>query len=83
MSRQRTVTQIDAKARHLLAGFVGRGLLLRRGEGRGAYYVAAQEKRAVARSNGRRPVSAAESPDSGPSKARGGGWKKAGGEKRP
>ena len=31
MSRQRTVTQIDAKARHLRAGFVARGLLLRRG----------------------------------------------------
>jgi len=52
MSRQRTVTQIDAKARHLLAGFVARGFLLRRGEGRGTYYMAAQEKRAVARSNG-------------------------------
>jgi hypothetical protein len=34
MSRQRTVTQIDAKARRLLAGFEARGLLLRRGEGR-------------------------------------------------
>lgn len=57
--------------------------LVRRGEGRGAYYVAAQEKRAVARSNGRPPVSAAEPPDSVPSKARGGGRKKPGGERRP
>lgn len=31
-SRQRTVTQIDAKARRLLAGLVARGLLVRRGE---------------------------------------------------
>lgn len=63
MSRQRTVTQIDAKARRLPAGFVARGLLLRRGEGRGAYYVAAQEKQAVARSNGRPPVSRPLPPD--------------------
>jgi len=32
MSRQRTVTQIDPKVRHLLAGLVARGLLLGRGE---------------------------------------------------
>ena len=83
MSRQRTVTQIGAEAKSLLAGFVARGLLLRRGEGRGAYYVAAQEKRAVARSNGRPPVSAAGPPDSRPGKARPLGRKKAGGEKRP
>jgi hypothetical protein len=65
MSRQRTVTQIDAKPRRLLAGFVARALLLHRGEGRGAYYVAAQQKQAVARSNGRPPVSRPLAPDSG------------------
>jgi hypothetical protein len=36
MSRQRTVTQIDAKPKRLLAGIVAHSLLLRQGEGRGA-----------------------------------------------
>ena len=63
------------QAKRLLAGMVTRGLLQRRGEGRGAYYEGAQKKRAVARSNGRPPVSAAASPDSGPSKTRGRGRK--------
>ena len=72
------------QAKRLLAGMVARGLLKRRGEGRGAYYQGAHKKRAVARSNGRPPVSAAEPPDSGPSKARGGGGKKPGkGRKGP
>lgn len=65
MIRQRTVTQIDAKPRRLLAGDVARDLLLRRGEGRGAYYLAARHKRAVARSNGRPPVSRPLALDSG------------------
>lgn len=78
MSRQRTVTQIDAKARHLLAGMVARGLVQRRGEGRSAYCEAAQETPAVARSNRRPPVSAAEPPDSGSGRARGEGRKKPG-----
>jgi len=65
MSRQRTITQIDAKAKRLLAGMVTRGLLQRRAKGRGAYYEGAQKKRAVAGSNGRPPVSGPLPPDSG------------------
>jgi len=66
MSGQRTVTQVDAKPRRLLAGLVARAaLLLRGGEGLGAYYMVAQQKRAVAHSNGRPPVSRPLAPDSG------------------
>ena len=56
MSRQRTVTQIDAQARRLLAGLVARGIVLRRGEGRGVHYE-------PARSGNRTPVSGSKPPD--------------------
>ena len=65
MSRESTDAQIDAKVKRLLGGMVTRGLLQRRGESRGAYYEAAQKKRAIARSNGRPPVSGPLAPDSG------------------
>ena len=57
MSRQRTVTQIDAKARRLLAGLVTSVIVLRRGEGRGVNYE-------PARSGKRTPVLGSQPPDS-------------------
>jgi hypothetical protein len=56
MSRQRTVTQIDAKARRLLAGLVASVIVLRRGEGRGVNYE-------PARSGKRTPVLGSQPPD--------------------
>ena len=50
------------QAKRVLAAMVARGFLVRRGEGRGAYYESARKKRAVARSIGRPPVSARKSP---------------------
>jgi hypothetical protein len=62
MSRQRTVTQIDAKAKRLLPGS-SRGLLVRRGEeGRGVHDELARKERAVARSGRRTPVSESTAP---------------------
>jgi hypothetical protein len=61
MSRQRPVTQSDAEGNRLL---VARGLLLRRGEGRGAYYEPARKERAVARFGKRTPVSMSKPADS-------------------
>ncbi len=58
------------QAKRLLAGLVERGLLERRGEGRGAHYETARKKRAVARSIGRAPISGAKPPNPG-RKARG------------
>jgi hypothetical protein len=53
------------QAKRLLAGLVARGLLERRGEGRGAYYESARKKRADARSFGRpTPDTAGKAPDS-------------------
>jgi hypothetical protein len=63
MSRQRTVTQIDAKATRLLSGS-SRGLLVRWGEGRGVHYEPARKERAVARSGKPTPVSGSKPPDS-------------------
>ena len=64
MSRQRTVTQIDAKAKRLLPGS-SRGLLVCRGEeGRGVHDELARKERAVARSGKRTPVSGSKPPDS-------------------
>jgi len=70
------------QAKRLLAGMVARGLLRRRGEGRGAYYEVAQKKRATAHSFGRPPDSTEEPPDSVPGKAGAGGRKKAGKERK-
>jgi len=57
MSRQHTVTQIDARAMHLLPGS-SRVLLVRRGEeGRGVHDELARKEWAVADQTGDRPVS--------------------------
>ena len=44
MSRQRTVTQIYAKARRLFAGHVARGLVVLVGTGRAAHYLIAGKR---------------------------------------
>jgi hypothetical protein len=60
MSRQHTVTQIDAKAKPLLPGS-SRGLLVRRGE-EGRHDEPARKEWAVARSGKRTPVSESTAP---------------------
>jgi hypothetical protein len=70
MSRQHTALQIGAKGSRLPAGFVARGQLLRRGKGRIAWYMAAQEEGAVARSSGRPLVSPVDQPASEPAAPR-------------
>jgi len=52
------------QAKRLLSDMARRGLLARRGKGRGVYYEAAQKERAVARSGERPPVSRMKAPDS-------------------
>jgi len=65
MSWQRTVTQIDAKARRPPAGLVARGLLVSRGEERqGVHDEPARKEWAVARSGRRTLVSGTKPPDS-------------------
>lgn len=55
------------QAKRLLDGMVRRGLIERRGAGRGVHYVAAQKKRAIARSSGRPPDAARKRSVSEPS----------------
>jgi ATP-dependent DNA helicase RecG len=52
------------QAKRLLSDMARRGLLVRRGEGRGAHYEPARKERAVARSDTRTPVSDSNPPDS-------------------
>ena len=52
------------QAKRLLSDMTRRGLLVRRGEGRGVHYEPARKEWAVARSGKRTPVSGAKPPDS-------------------
>ena len=52
------------QVKRLLSDMARRGLLVRRGEGRGVHYEPARKDRAIARSGKRTPVSGSKPPDS-------------------